>query len=329
MAKLLLSVDWGTTSFRLALVDRASGRVMRAYASDEGVQRISMRMFEDAGERATAFAMYLLQAVRQLQDEVDMSLAGVPIVLSGMVGSTIGWRPLPYASLPVGLDGQGLRTEWLEPVQLSPAEPANPVLLVSGLATGEEVLRGEEVEALGILHQPPYLRFGEAATLILPGTHSKHLEIRQRAVVNFRTYMTGELLAVLGQHSVLRHSVMEDVPAELSPDALRAGVDAARTMPLSRALFRVRTRQVLAQAIPEENHAFLIGVLVGAELYELASSGDACPILLGAGGRQALTYRLALDHLGLGAQVTSVAPEAMQSAVVTAHRIILQHAMPG
>ena len=70
------------------------------------------------------------------------------------------------------------------------------------------------------------LRPGFEGVAILPGTHSKWVEIRDGRIVRFSSAMTGELYEVLSQHSVLRHSFVGDVDGAEIETGLAEGKDA-------------------------------------------------------------------------------------------------------
>src|SRR5690606_37345331 len=118
----------------------------------------------------------------------------------GMPASSVGLIELPYALLPFSLDGDGLIMERLQIDSLS-----NPVLLISGARTDVDVMRGEETKVLGA---SAYLNgANRSSLLILPGTHSKHVTVSSRRVMDIRTYMTGELFGLLSRQSLLATSV--------------------------------------------------------------------------------------------------------------------------
>ena len=84
-------------------------------------------------------------------------------------------------------------------------------------------MRGEETQIAGYLAKDPNF-FG---TLCLPGTHSKWTQISAEEIVSFRTFMTGELFALLSTQSVLRHALdtsewSEDDYLEALNDAMSA-----------------------------------------------------------------------------------------------------------
>jgi 2-dehydro-3-deoxygalactonokinase len=297
----------------LRLVERATGRVLVTCASDDGVGQIARRA-GDAAARADAFQAHLASLIAEVTAAVGHSLAGVPVVLSGMIGSSIGWRELPYARLPIGLDGRGVGTARVTPVA------GCPVLFISGLATDRDVLRGEEVEILGVLADPRYAAYRERGLLILPGTHAKHVTVRDGQVTDFCTHMTGELFALLGGQSTLAHS-LAGADERLDLAALGAGIDAGRALPLTRALFGVRARQLLHGVPPTAGRAYLLGLLLGTELGGL---GD-CPVLLCAGGAQRDTYAAALAHLGVSCEV--VDPAVMETAAVAGQLLVAREAI--
>jgi 2-dehydro-3-deoxygalactonokinase len=306
MHELLISGDWGTTHCRLRLVARDSGTILADIRTGDGVQTLA------DGNRPARYRAVLCALLARLQDDAGLDLAGVPVLLSGMVGSTIGWHAVPYASLPVGLDGHGLTVTAVDTLPTG-----SPVAIVGGLRTDRDMLRGEETEAIGLLRHPAFAALRRRCLLILPGTHSKHLRIADDAIVALATHMTGELYAVLRAHSILRHS-LPPAPAEIMPDALRAGIDAAAGAPVTYTLFTVRARQVLQDIAPAQNDSYLLGLLLGSELHDLRRQAEEdCPILLAANPTHAPAYTLALEHLRLPAQIAP--PELVQTAAVAGH----------
>jgi 2-dehydro-3-deoxygalactonokinase len=209
-----------------------------------------------------------------------------------MASSTIGWMELPYAQVPFHLDGGNLefhQLQWDNPCWIS------TTWLISGVRTAVDMMRGEETEAVGLLADPSLAGWRERCLLVLPGTHSKHLVIRNNAIVDFHTCMTGELFNVLASHSLLKASTdPSTATAQLSPEARHAfsqGVLWAKERGLSRGLFRTRTRSVLDRRPAPENTWFLSGLLIGSELEAVAEATE--PILLGGAGRLGQLYELA------------------------------------
>jgi 2-dehydro-3-deoxygalactonokinase len=199
-----------------------------------------------------------------------------------------------------------------------------PVLLVSGLTDGTDVMRGEECELLGLTRWAGWTETGPAgtATVIMPGTHCKHVQVGGGRASSFRTYMTGELYALLRQHSVLRHSLP---PPGVTPppdaEALREGALLVQEMGLAAALFRVRTAALLRGMGPPAAAAFLAGILIGAE-FAAGPAGDG-RLVLAAGEQTSAPYAAVIAALGLGARLAVVPPEVVAQSSAVGHALVL------
>ena len=255
-----ISCDWGTSFFRLRWVDPEL-KVRREFREASGCKLLYQRA-PDPARRSSLYEATLRKGLAAFNELAGTS---VPLVISGMASSTIGWREIPYLAEPLRIDGSNLRFEmidWPGPNWLG------PTYLISGVALDGEMMRGEETEAVGILGSMPR----EDLTLILPGTHSKHLEVCDGRIARIFTYMTGELYEVLSTHSILSASI-DRSRSEPPGASFEEGVRRAREAGLARGLFRTRTRAVLDQHPAAENAGFLSGLLIGSELCDLAASG--------------------------------------------------------
>ena len=277
MLNYFVNCDWGTTRFRLRLSGLIDAETAVEFESDQGVGNSRDEL---PAARARQFAAVLTDGLQRLAKD-NPETGAAPIMISGMASSSIGWHELPYAVAPWQLDGSDLACREIEPVATE--RSSHRVILVSGTRTATDVMRGEETQAVGLFQLPQAQPFADRAIVVLPGTHSKHLMIENRRVVDFQTFMTGELFDVIGRHSVLRHSIGSRFldTDELSGEQLasfRSGVVEASRRPLPAALFRVRTRDVLEEAAPIANRAFLSGLLIGSELTHLGGmSTPAAP----------------------------------------------------
>jgi 2-dehydro-3-deoxygalactonokinase len=313
MSEFFIHCDWGTTHLRLRVATVQSGEFAGECCWDEGIARIARRA--PASHRAARFREALAGSLQLLGQRSPQALAALPIVISGMASSSIGWQELPYAHVPWRLDGADLVWRELEP--LAAGSSRHRVLLISGVRSATDVMRGEETQALGLYQLASTVPLLGRSVAILPGTHSKHLDVRDGSIVSFQTFMTGELFDVLSRHSILRHSVGDLARQEpTAPDLggqrrgpFLAGVRDAGTLPLSAMLFRARTRQVLDGADAASNADYLSGLLIGAELSYLAGAEHReTPLILCAGAAVATQYAAACEALGLAGRLTLVPP---------------------
>jgi 2-dehydro-3-deoxygalactonokinase len=256
-----LSCDWGTSSFRLRLVDKAT--VVDEVKSDKGNASIFEEWKkEQHSERLSFYQAYLAQQIKNLEDKSGSSLRHIPVVLSGMASSTIGMIELPYKHLPFKIDGSDLERKTIKATASFPHQ----LIIISGARTDIDVLRGEETLLAGC----STLDSKGKGVFIFPGTHSKHLFVENDLVKDFKTYLTGELFHLLSTKSILSNSIEKNefVESKFS-NIFSEAVNKGATLNILNAAFHTRTNQLFGAKNKEENYHYLSGLLIGAELKEL------------------------------------------------------------
>jgi 2-dehydro-3-deoxygalactonokinase len=237
-ATALVGIDWGTSA-------------ARAYRLDEGGRIVERRD--------------LAVGIRHVRDgRFDAALAKliagwdtcVPRIASGMIGSRQGWVEAPYVDCPASLTALGDRLARV---------PQDELVIVPGVITRDaagiaDVMRGEETQLLGAVGRD------ERVLAVLPGTHSKWARVEHGRVVDFTTFMTGELYGVLIDHSMLGRLAGNE-PGRFIRDAFSRGV--ARGLAdgeLLHDLFGARTLALTSALRPEEVADWLSGLLIGREV---------------------------------------------------------------
>ena len=185
----------------------------------------------------------------------------LPAVLSGMVGSTIGWREVPYLkcpAMPSAIAAAALRFEAGDR-----GIAILPGLTCRGKTGAPDVMRGEETQILGALRLHPNLAKGRHI-FCLPGTHAKWVAVIDGAVTQFQTALSGELFELLRRHSVLARD-SGDVDAQ-NP-AFMLGLDFARQKAdLLHLLFSVRSRVVTGEMAKSDAASYLSGLVLGKDI---------------------------------------------------------------
>jgi 2-dehydro-3-deoxygalactonokinase len=236
----LIGVDWGTSSARAYRI-AADGNVVDTRSEPLGVQRLEGVTFPDA------FATLI----------GDWAGLVLPCLACGMVGSRQGWVEAPYvacpASLPALADGL-VRT------------PGDELLIVPGVTTRDaagvpDVMRGEETQIVGALPAD-----ADRVLAVLPGTHSKWARVERGQIVDFATFMTGELYAVLIEHSILGRLAQRSV-APAAGEAFQRGVRRGLASGgLTHDLFGARTLALFGELPPADVAEWLSGLLIGREI---------------------------------------------------------------
>jgi 2-dehydro-3-deoxygalactonokinase len=245
----LIGVDWGSSSFRAYLMAR-DGAVVDAIATADGVASVAPGGFPATFQRL-------------LGDWLDAHPA-VPVLASGMVGSRNGWREAPYVPCPADLSAIA---ENLIAVEAN----GRRVPIAPGLSSTDEngepdVLRGEEVEILGIAE-------AGARLVVLPGSHSKWAVVEAGRVLRFKTFVTGELFAAIRDHTLIGAFARAAPPQSLGAAfarGARRGAGAARGEGggLLGALFGARSLPLMRAVAEADAGDYLSGLLIGAEIAE-------------------------------------------------------------
>lgn len=238
----LIALDWGTSSARAYRIG-ATGEVLERREAPLGILHV----------RSGGFGAALLELLG------DWAALEVPRIAGGMIGSRQGWVEAPYVDCPadVAALAAGLART-----------PGGELAIVPGLVCRDrdgvpDVMRGEETQLAGAVGDDE-----SDVVAVLPGTHSKWARIHRGRILEFSTYMTGELYAVLVGHSILGRLASPRVdglpPAQ---DAFVAGVRRGLAgSGLSHAVFGARTRALMGELPGDEVGDWLSGVLLGEEI---------------------------------------------------------------
>ena len=271
-----IGVDWGNSNARFYLI--AEDGSLLDTRSGPGIGQL---------DRADAIESACFEAIGEwIAQEPNVS-----VIMAGAVGSNIGWHMAGYANTPATLDDivLGMLSFRTRGVDFCVA-PGVATTRIDGLP---DVMRGEEIQIFGSV-------VGEEALICLPGTHSKWVQVSGRAVAAFHTAHTGELLDILGRHSILLNPKR---PVAAKPDAAFVeGVEVARASiaGLESLLFTVRSRQIAGTLKPEEADSYLAGLAIGCEIISALALYGAPPAAITVIGSPHLTalYAAALACFG-------------------------------
>ncbi len=271
-----LSCDWGTTSFRLRFVEGDTLKFTSVEDKEQGIANTyrSWKLSEkNEEERFYFFRVIIDNHINVLQQKTNTSLHKVPIVISGMASSSLGMMPLDYKETRYNADGSDLVVKRIP----STGDFNHEMIIISGVKTHNDVMRGEETQLAGCDHN----KYKEAI-FILPGTHSKHIFVNDGRVTDFKTYMTGEFFDLLSRKSILSASVEQGTGLSEAKNAesFEAGVRTSDKSNLLHSLFSVRTNSLFEKISAVENYYYLSGLLIGAELGDLKKEADKKIVLV-------------------------------------------------
>ena len=287
-----ISCDWGSTALRLRLIDADSVSVLAEKATEDGIIatfNLWKKKRKNKSERLSFYQSILSGQINKLEKQLKYSLLNTPIIISGMASSNMGMKELPYKVIPFITDD--LVVKIIEPSKYF----KHKILLVSGVRSDDDVMRGEETKLIGYLA-------GESKQdgfFIFPGTHSKHVEVEKGLVKGFKTYMTGEFFDLLSKKSILSDAVGKNAGELKSGNSewFKKGVELSCSSGLLHNSFLVRTNYLLKKISKEKNYFFLSGLLIGFEIKELLQVEKQ--ITLAGNEKQLQLYRIALSAIGI------------------------------
>ena len=295
----LLALDWGTSSLRAFLLGEG-GQVLQTRSTAQGLQALPL---PGAAGFEKAFA--------DIAGDWLARWPQLPVVAGGMVGSLQGWKEAPYVRCPAdvgSLAAHSVRVPSGAGVDVVIA----PGVLLDDVGMAPDVIRGEEIQMAGALAENPAL--AERATLVLPGTHSKWVQITDGRITHFTSYMTGEIFSVLVKHSILGRLMTDEAGADAGATeaAFLQGLMAARdSQPgdFMHQIFAARTLGLTHRLPQHLLKTYLSGLLIGHELVSgLAKSSTTLqaqgPLLLI--GEVSLCQRYAKAFAALGVTVAGI-----------------------
>jgi 2-dehydro-3-deoxygalactonokinase len=291
-------LDWGTSSQRAWLLGQG-GRVLDVRRPDHGLLSITRTL--DSGD-STALARAYEDVFWRTCGAWLEAHPGIPTLACGMVGSRQGWREAGYLTVPAALD---LAAEDLTVVEhRGGVAHLVPGLRVPSTAQGApgDVMRGEETQVVGVLD---VLRDrNEPLTLVLPGTHTKWVSVRDRKVTSFTTSTASELYGLVLEHGLLGRTAAPEIPDEAAFRQGAATASAARgaLVELFGARALVLEGLLEASSVPD----YVSGVLIGDEVSHLLPRfGDRGRVVLCGVEGLCRRYAGVLSAVGVDAEVVA------------------------
>ena len=258
-----ICIDGGTTNTRLHLV--FNGDILDTVNLSIGARACS--------EDPEAFKKLLQSAMQQLLQRNRLSQGEIcRILASGMITSELGIYTLKHRMIPVDL---GILHQSTEEVSLCEISPI-PFVFLRGIKKENDMMRGEETELMGLIR----LTGKQECTYVLPGSHTKIIATdADGKIIDFSTTLTGEMIAALSQHTILKNSI--DLGAPLQAESLMRGYEYCAKEGVNAALFNVRVNNTILGQAAGEVYSFFIGVILHGDVEKILKSNPKKIVLAG------------------------------------------------
>lgn len=240
----IIIVDWGTSNFRATLYDN-DFKELNHIETKDGMLKIQKDMFYS----------YLKKTLKIW----FLEYKNLIVLMSGMVGSQNGWLETKYVVCDTSLND-------ISKDLLKIPNIVEDIYIVPGVITCKnnfiDLMRGEEVQIFGAIKHTN----NKNAILILPGTHSKWVEVKNEKIVDFKTNMTGEVFNILSEHSILEKSISSK---EFNSNAFEKGLELAlKDGGFLNHIFQTRVQaNILGK---EAMYTFLSALTIATEVKEMS-----------------------------------------------------------
>ena len=273
-----IAVDWGSSNLRVWALDKRH-KILDSFSSSDGMLSLETGDFEPL-----------------LLEKISNWVAGdvnIPVLCCGMVGAKQGWLEAPYATVPYNL------MQDTDSVKVICRGNRLDVRILGGLKQNNpaDVMRGEETQIRGFLSV-----FSDFDGIIcLPGTHTKWVHVSAGEVVSFRTFISGELFALMSKYSVLKYSVNSD---GWSDQEFKSAVSESISNPqkIFSDFFKLRADDLLNKVAKSVLRSKLSGYIIGAELAGAKPYWLGQNVVILADNNLSKTYKAALEGQGIFAQ---------------------------
>jgi 2-dehydro-3-deoxygalactonokinase len=277
----------------------------------------------------------LIAGVRREGQELPVPCRPSVVVAAGMLTSSLGLREVEHVAAPAGVKELAARMERHTfrpitdlPVLLVPGVRSGPLRCERDAVGSTDVIRGEEIIALG-LHLLGWLPAG--GIVLSLGAHWKAIHVdRGGQITSSITSLGGELIDVVTCQTVLAGSLPRQWPEEVDPAWVDAGVHESQRSGLGRALFCVRLLEQRVTSSPEERLAFLLGAAIGNGMDTLLARRFFRPgtrVLVT--GHPALAHAFAQQLRGTSVDAVPVSDTQVAHAVRVSMLEVLAHSAFG
>ncbi|MGP4075920.1 2-dehydro-3-deoxygalactonokinase [Halobacillus sp. K22] len=261
MAKII--IDCGTTNSRLRLAAGENDKMTDVLKIEAGIRNTAMDGNTDR------LKSYLQEGIRKLIERNELELSDVDyMAASGMITSNIGLFEVPHVKGPAGVKDLAAHVKVVRleeffhiPCLFIPGMKSTSLegMAESSFIDKYDVMRGEEVESIGLWNQQ---RPEGEGLMVLPGSHTKFVFVEADGTLK-RSYttLTGELLKAVQSETILSGSLQEELIESFAPDSFNKGFEACEKVGVTRALFHVRLLDLQGELDANGRANYLAGVL--------------------------------------------------------------------
>lgn len=308
--------DSGTTYSRSFLVEYLDGipRTIDSMKKEIGSKDISITE-ENLILIEELKRMYETLLIRNNLKDSDVQR----IYASGMVTSPFGVVEVPHVSLPVDFktlvsniychyESHYFKRDMYLIRGIKNISPETVVVRqnISEINSA----RGEEFEAFGVLELLSNTIRTEPIVVVLPGSHTQMLYIKNNVIRDVLSTISGELFYAISTSTVLSSSILKR-NCYIDKDMLSMGMQNLKKYGFNRALYLVNTMKVFSDITNVQKTSYLEGVITGGVIMAMENAlktkwMDAKRIIVAASEQVTQIYTCLIEEMISNKLVNSV-----------------------
>ncbi|HEY8443230.1 MAG TPA: 2-dehydro-3-deoxygalactonokinase [Clostridia bacterium] len=273
---MIITIDTGTTNTRIRLFDDI--KLVDEEAAKVGVRNnVISGGFSGLSGAIKTIIETLLSRNNLTEKDVEAILA------SGMITSDLGLYAIDHVQMPAGVDKLAQCAKFANMPEIA----SIPFLFIPGVKNFSnlnnlneiDMMRGEEVEAMGIIDT---LNLDKGFIAVLPGSHNKIIKINdQLEIESCYTTLCGELIDAVSKNTIIKNS-LPALYKDFDEEYLVKGCGFALERGFNVALFKIRVLQTLLKIDDKKLYSFFLGAVLANDVNLINTIGGG-KIIIGGG----------------------------------------------
>lgn len=192
------------------------------------------------------------------------------IYASGMITSKFGLKEIPHLTTPVSIKDFSNELERVFENRFFKKD----VFLIPGVKTSKDrieftnMMRGEEMETIGVFSNIPKNLKNDKIAIIIPGSHTQIILVENNTILDIISNFTGELY-----HAILQDTILSPISKtddfSLVDKALTLGLTNLKKFGFTRALYITQIMQTFNYKDSDYRLSYLQGIINGGVIQSL------------------------------------------------------------
>ncbi|WP_223634626.1 2-dehydro-3-deoxygalactonokinase [Planococcus sp. 4-30] len=314
-------IDSGTTNSRLRLVNGNESKVIDQLKINVGVRNTAIDGHNEQLKKS------LKQALEEILEKNSLTAKDISyLVASGMITSDLGVHEVPHITSPAGFGDFAQNSLVIEleeflliPCIFVPGMKNNTLNFSNPLESINEfdVMRGEEVETIGLLKQIDVEGNG---IMVLPGSHTKYVAVDgQKNLQACLSTLGGEILHAIQKETILSKSLSPELVETIDVEMLEKGYEASKKHGFTRSFYHIRLLQMFSELDDNQRANYFVGAVICDDIQALMQTTEHNQVdwvIVGGSDPLRKAFVHLLKYLGNGWRIIEASDQQVAASMV-------------